>query len=192
MRIKLVSLPVLAFSAGLILTACDAVAEYTVVNGTDQPLITRALFEGDCQLVRGNRADYLPERHVEPFETLLYEDIYGAGIGSQGVKCIQVLTADRRLILAAPYEEGKRYEVAEPTTFADEPAPEISELPKQSGPDQILEGIREEPVQNAIAIGFFLVFFLIGLVLFVGTLAGIAYAAFLTVRRFYRYYRGTS
>lgn len=185
MRIKLVSLATLAFGAGLILTACDAVAEYTVVNGTDQPLITRALFESDCWLVRGNSNDYLTEEAVDPFETYEYLDIFGAGLGSQEVKCVQVLAADRRLILAAPYEEGKRYEVAEPATSFGETAPEISELPKQRGPDQILESIREQPVESAINIAFLLI---------VGgpILAGIAYATFITVRHFYRHCRGTT
>jgi hypothetical protein len=185
MRVKAAALGITGLTLAVVMTACDAVAEYTVVNETDRPLITRALFEGDCQMARGNSADYLPEQQVEPFEAYEFFDIYGAGIGSQGVKCVQVLTSDRRIILAAPYEEGKTYEVKEPVRIIGEPAPEISDLPGQSGPNQILEGIREEPVENAIAIGFFLI--LIG-----GTLAGFFYAIFITVRFFYRHYRGTT
>ncbi len=186
---RLVRLPaalvITALALAVVLTACDAVAEYTLVNETDRPLITRALFESDCEMAGGNSADYLPERQVKPFETYDFFDIYGAGIGSVGVKCVQILTSDRRIILAARYEYGKTYVVKEPVRPIGEPAPEISDLPRQSGPDQIFEGIREKPVKNAIAIGIPLTF--IG-----ATLAGFFYAIFITGRFFYRRYRRTT
>jgi len=170
--------------------ACDAVAEYTVVNHTDRALITRIRFESDCNVVDGNRADYLPEERIKPFETHESYDIYGTGIGGPSAECVQVLTADRRLILGAPYDEGKTYEVEEPVEPAGKPAPKTGELPDQSGPDQILEGIKEHPVQNAIGITVILFLLAMFAFFFGGGLVGLIIAVFLVTRFFYRHYVG--
>lgn len=191
MRINRILLAVSALGLGALLVACDAVAEYTVVNKIDQPLITRVRFESDCEEVGGNRADYLhAEDSIQPFERYRYYDIYGAGIGSPSAKCVQVLTADRRLVLAAPYHEGRAYEVEDPLGLISEPAPQLKQLPDRAGPDQIVEGLREEPVRNAIAIVLLVIGALLFLLFFGGALIGLVIAAFLLGRFFYRHYFG--
>ena len=82
---------------------CDAYVEYTIVNDTDSPLITRPGFE-ECRLKTPNKLDYLEEDVVAPRGQQVYEEVFGV---EQPLKCVEVLAADRAPILAEAYEYQK-------------------------------------------------------------------------------------
>ncbi len=176
---------VCAISALLILAGgCDSVASYTIENKTGSGLITRPSFEENCLLTDGNQADFLPEQTVRPFEQYAYEDIHAAQ--PDGISCVQVLTTDRRMVLAESYKEGRVYTVAEPLTPISDPVPEISELPRQSGLEQHLEQAKEHPLAKGVEIvgwgivlGFWLLFV-------VGLPLGAVVALLILVRRLWR------
>lgn len=110
----------------------DPFINYTVVNNTDSQLITWFM-EERCLVVVGQKGDYLETEHVPPYGTVRYSSFSDA----QG--CIQVLTADRRLIAARDYStsggEGPEIVITEPITTSATVPPE-SALP--SDPDRTL------------------------------------------------------
>src|SRR5437870_1577195 len=102
-KFRLITLVALA-GLGSLVSACDGVAEYSVTNQTSETLITRPVFRDDCSQTGGFRSDYLDEKSVPPMSTTSVEYVYGAGLDT--VRCIQVLTTDRQIVLADEYSTG--------------------------------------------------------------------------------------
>jgi len=130
MRAKRVALAIAALGVLALLTACDWFAEYTVVNETDQELITWALLD-NCDKSVGHREDYLHEKVLCPHDTLDYFWITGTFPPFHEPDCIQVATKDRRVVLSAPYEHGATYTVKEPLQPLTAPIPKQSDLPRE-------------------------------------------------------------
>ena len=150
------------------------------------------LFEDDCMLTAGNQSDYLPEQSIEPFERFLYEDVYGAG--PDGISCVQIMSVDRRILLAEPYKEGRVYTIDDPLTPISDRVPEIADLPIQSASDQHLEDAKERPFAKGlellgwgIVLGLWLLY-LVGLLLILVVPVGAVVALFLIARHFWRGY----
>ena len=153
---RFVSLAAL-LTIGAFFTACDAVVEYTVDNQTNQPLITRAVFEEDCGVTGGLASDYLPEQVIEPNSQSEYAHIYGSG--PDGISCIQVLDVNRRLLLGENYRGGGVYAVTNQLVSSGEPAPDSQTLPEHSDFGQWKEDLSERPSVTVVTL------FGIGLVL---------------------------
>ena len=177
MRARLAALVISGLTLAVVLTACDNFATYTVVNDTSEELITWPLLV-DCKGVVGNKADYLHEEVIRPFETLHYSEVHGEPRPS---KCVQVVTSDRRLVLSEPYEDGGIYTVTTPVQPLGDPIPAQDDLPDRS----VSESLRETPPALLVVWG-------LGLVFGLGVIAAFLFALFLTVRFFYRHYRGTT
>ncbi len=175
MVIRLAVLVITSTIAALFLTACDNFAGYTVINESDKQLITWPFFE-DCGMVVGNKADYLHEEVIEPFERLHYHDVHGK---PRDPKCVQVVTKDRRIVMAERYEDGGTYVVREPLEPRGDPIPERGDLPNRS----FGEMIRETPPVALVAFGLQVMFAL-------GFLVALLFALFITVRFLYRHYGG--
>ena len=149
MRAKQVALAIAALSLLALLTACDWFAEYTVVNETDQELITWALLD-DCDELVGHREDYLHEDVVVPHDTLDYFWITGTFPPFHKPECVQVATKDRRVIFSAPYENGSTYTVREPLQPLAGPIPKQGDLPRQP----FGERFSDSPFLTASTVGF--------------------------------------
>jgi len=132
----------------LLLSACDSIANYSVDNQTDQTLITRALFEDDCSQTGRYRSDYLGEEVVPPKKKTSFEWIYGTDV--ETVHCVQVLSADRRLILAEPYSEGQTYAVTDTGNKGLAVASDPATIPDQGRLDQFKEALKERPFRTAL------------------------------------------
>ena len=131
MRAKQVALAIAALGLLALLTACDWFAEYTVVNETDQELITWPLLD-HCDALVGHREDYLHEDVVMPHDTLDYFWINGPFPDPfADPECVQVATKDRRVVLSAPYEHGATYTVREPLRTLTDPVPKQGDLPRE-------------------------------------------------------------
>lgn len=120
----------------LLMTACDAVAHYTIDNRTDRVLLTWGLRE-KCSDEIGNGDEYLREHSVPPETATRYEEIY-SGFPPY-LQCIQVATYNRQLILSQPFDEGGVYVIEEPITpgvFV----PQTDELPDRSVSESWREG----------------------------------------------------
>ena len=140
MRAKQVALAIAALGLLALLTACDWFAEYTVVNETDQELITWPLLD-HCDALVGHREDYLHEDVVMPHRRLDYFWINGPFPGPFAEpKCVQVATKDRRLILSAPYEHGGTYTVREPLQPLTTPIPKRGDLPREPFGERFSDG----------------------------------------------------
>lgn len=173
MRIRLAALPFAGVGLAVVLTACDNVAEYTVINQTDEQLITWALLE-NCSVGIGNENDYLREETIAPRERHRYFDVFGAPAAAE---CVLVATTERRLVLSEPYEDGGTYTIKEPLQPFGGPIPEQGDLPGQSWPSHFAERLREHP----LATGSWLA-------LVIAVAAAGLFALFITARFFYRYY----
>jgi hypothetical protein len=150
----------------VLLTACDDFIGYTVINETDEELITWPL-EDDCDVVVGHRGDYLDEKVVKPHETYDYSKI----TGPVDPKCVQVATKDRRLVLSEPYEEGGTYTVTEPLQPFSDPIPKKGDLPREP----LSESFEEEPFLVVLTCAVALAFLL-----------GVPVASFMAIRSLYR------
>ena len=170
MRARLAIFVTTAVALTSVLTACDAFADYTVVNRTDEQLLTWALLD-DCSVVVRNEDDYLHEEEIQPQETVNYSEVYSPYLPEPG--CVQVATKDRRLVLAEPYDYGATYTVREPLRPLGERIPEQSELPSESWGEFFSQLPPILYVQLGLAVGF---------------LAAFVFVAFITIRFFYRYY----
>jgi hypothetical protein len=127
MRAKRLALAIAAVGLLALLTACDWFAEYTVINETDQELITWPLLH-HCDVLVGQRGDYLDEDVVMPHSTHDYSYISGQ---FPEPECVQVATKDRRLVLSEPYEYGATYRIREPLQPLSTPIPKESDLPRK-------------------------------------------------------------
>jgi hypothetical protein len=174
MRVKLAALVITALALAVVLTACDAFAEYTVINQTDEELLTWPLLE-DCSVVVGKENDYLHEEVVRPHDRHTYFDAYSPALPEP--RCVQVATMDRQLVLAERYEYGATYTVTEPVRPFGEPIPERGDLPGQS----LGEFFGETPPFYLATLG-------LGILFGLGVIAGFLFALFLIVRFFYRFY----
>ncbi len=169
----------------LLFAGCDGIAQYTLINETQESLITRAVFE-KCGLRNGNQSDYLSEQTVPPATPYQYEDIFG-GAFTETISCVQVMAPDRRMVLQEPYKENGTYTVSDPLQPLGQPLPDVSQLPRQSGLEQIAEKMRDEPLQGSVEIAVVLVVPLAFLAAFI---AGFVYTAVITIRFFYQRYVG--
>ena len=149
MRAKQVALAIVALSLLVLLTACDWFAEYTVVNETDQELITWALLD-DCDELVGHREDYLHEKVVCPHDTLDYFWISGTFPPFPEPDCIQVATKDRRVVFSAPYENGATYTIREPLQPLAGPIPKQGDLPHEPFGERFSDG----PFLTAWMVGY--------------------------------------
>lgn len=177
MRVKLAVLVITALALAVVLTACDNFAEYTVINQTDEELLTWPLLE-DCSVVVGNEDDYLDAEVVKPHERHTYFDAYSPALPEP--TCVQVATMDRQLVLAERYESGATYTVTEPLRPFGEPIPEPGDLPGQS----FGEFFGETPPVYLAMLG-------LGIIFGLGLLVAFLFALLIIVRFFYRHYRGT-
>lgn len=174
MRAKQVALATAALGVLALLTACDWFAEYTVVNETDQELITWALLD-DCDKPVGHREDYLHEKVVCPHDTLDYFWITGTFPPFHKPGCVQVATKDRRIIFSAPYENGATYTVREPLQPLAGPIPKQGDLPHQP----FGERFSDSPFLTASAVG-----------LNSSIVLGAPFAALIAIRFFWAHEKG--
>jgi hypothetical protein len=175
-RVKLAALLILILALPAVLTACDTFAEYTVINETGEELITWPFLE-DCDSVVSDKQDYLHEEVIKPRERHVYFDAYWG----PEAKCVQVVTKERRLVLAERYEYNGTYVVTEPLQPLGDPIPQHSDLPNQSWG----ETLREMP----------LIFFILAPLAFLFAVAFVVACLFGTVdflRFLYRRYMGKS
>jgi hypothetical protein len=178
MRIRLAALIGMAFGATLLLAACDNFVEYTIINDTDQELLTWPFFK-DCGLAASDPDDYFGDKVVKARDRLDYFRIHGRRVDP---KCVQVMTKDRRLVLVEKYEYGGTYIVSEPLQPFGDPIPERDDLPDPSLGDSLRTWVEGPP----LAVAFNMLLMLFGL----GFLAAFAFAVFIIVRFFWRHYVG--
>jgi len=170
MRAKQVALAIAALGLLALLTACDWVAEYTVINETDQELITWPLLH-HCDMLVGHRGDYLDQDTVMPHSTLDYSWIGGP---HPDPECVQVATKDRRIVLSEPYEYGGTYTVTEPLQPLTTPIPKEKDLPRKP----FTEDFTEAPLLTSLM-----------LAVAAGTSAGVVGGTLVGMRFLYRRFR---
>jgi hypothetical protein len=149
MRAKQVALAIAALGLLALLTACDWFAEYTVVNETDQELITWPLLH-HCDVLVGHDGDYLDQDVVMPHSTLDYSYISGQ---FPEPECVQVATKDRRIVLSEPYEYGGTYTVREPLQPLTTPIPKESDLPRKPFTETFMDAPQTMSFGLAVAAG---------------------------------------
>lgn len=103
----------------------DSFVSYTVVNNTDQELLTWHM-SVDCSELIGHRYDYALEERVPPGKRIVYGDAI-SGASKKG--CIQVATTDRRLVFVQRYTLDAVVVISEPLAPISDPVPPIEELP---------------------------------------------------------------
>jgi hypothetical protein len=104
----------------------DWFVEYTVVNDTDVPLITRHM-NHDCSRIAGYRYSYTPTKIVLPHQRLEYHASRGRFTGG----CIQVATTDRRLVQAVEYSSRVVVVVPEDAVPGSVLLPDPKDLPRR-------------------------------------------------------------
>lgn len=169
MRVKQAALALAALGVLALLTACDSFAEYTLINETDEELITWPLLH-HCDKLVGHDGDYLDEDVVMPHGTLEY--FYVSRFPEP--ECVQVATKDRRLVLSEPYEYGGTYTVREPLQPLTDPIPKEKDLPAKP----FTEAFMEAPL-----------FFTLGLAVWAGICLGVVIGTLLAMRFLYRRFR---
>ena len=170
MRAKRVALAFAALGLLALLPACDWFAEYTVVNQTDQELITWPLLH-HCDVLVGHNGDYLDQDTVMPHSTLDYSWIGGP---HPDPECVQVATKDRRIVLSEPYEYGATYTVRQPLKPFTDPIPKEKDLPRKP----FTETFMELPVLTSFM-----------LAVAAGTSAGVVGGTLVGMRFLYRRFR---
>ena len=151
-----------------LLSYCSGgVVQFTVVNETDETVLTWGFYE-KCEDSPGNQQDYFLTERVPPGESFEYE--YGtssqisAPYPNDEVRCVQVADERRRLLLSEPYERGEVYVVTRERRVSEKPLPWPSDLPKQSWHARVAEEVSENPVAYGIfapfLIGSFVMFFI--------------------------------
>jgi hypothetical protein len=130
----------------LLFTACSDPLAYTIVNSTDEALVTWGLHEPCDQLI-SYKDDYEPEQQVPPRQTLRYEDNWGVS----DTKCVQVIDGDGQLAFAAPYE-FERTDVIRSLEPSGVVIPERETLPRQPWIDGVRESFAEKPLQMTFLI----------------------------------------
>jgi len=153
----------------IILPACDSVAEYTVINETDEELITWPLVH-HCDVLVGHNGDYLDQDVVMPHSTFDYFCLSWF----PEPECVQVATKDRRLVLSKPYEYGATYTVREPLEPFTDPIPKEKDLPR----NPFTETFMDDPV-----------FWSLMLAVLVGVSAAVVGGTFVGTRALYRRFR---
>jgi hypothetical protein len=117
--------PLIALS--LLLTACDSFVGYTVTNDTNEDLLAWVFFN-DCENVTGYSDEYDYERAVSAGTTTEVSEVEGAV--PRGDWCLQVVDADRRLVLAEPYDDEHEVLVVIQEPLSRGPTiPQTSDLP---------------------------------------------------------------
>lgn len=145
--------PVIAVLGLLVLlTACDKFIVYTVINETNEELITWPLLD-HCDVLVGHKGDYRHEEVVKPRQTHDYVLVTGPG----EPECVQVATKDRRLVLSEPYEYNGTYTVTEPLQPFSDPIPREGDLPREP----LSESFHEAP-WYVILVGAFTLAILLG------------------------------
>jgi len=121
-RIALFALIVVATS--MFVSSCDNFVEYTVVNDTDQDLLTWASTR-DCGAGVGKKEDYT-ETEVVPRRSTYH---YGHS-NFEPLQCAHVATIDRRLVLSDDRtNHGATFTITEPVSPQGDPIPERNQLP---------------------------------------------------------------
>ena len=174
MPVRLAVLATMALLLAIGLTACDNFAEYTVINETDEELLTWPLLEG-CGDSPAQEEDYLHTDTIEPHQTHHYFDAYSPAIPEPG--CVQVATMDRRLVLSEPYEYGGTYRISKPLRPFGNPVPNPDDLPHESW----RESLRET---HPFYIALLPVMAIFGLAI----IGASAFGLMVTVRHFWRFY----
>lgn len=110
----------------------DTQIAYTVVNGTDQTVVTWHL-DHDCSVLIGHRGDYGPTKTIPARTTMRHVHVSQGGRG-----CIQVATSDRQIVKIQKYTDDAVVRVSEPVTPLTEPVPEGDDLsrPPLLSPDE--------------------------------------------------------
>jgi hypothetical protein len=170
MRTRQALLFIVALGLLVVLPACDWFAEYTVINETDEELITWPLLH-HCDVLVGQNGDYLDEDVVMPHSTL---DYFYVGGPFPEPECVQVATKDRRLVLSEPYEYGATYTVREPLEPFTDPIPKEKDLPRKPFTETFMDAPQWTSFMLAVA---------------VGVSAGIIGATFVGTRFLYRRFR---
>jgi hypothetical protein len=109
-----------------VLAACDFFVDYTVINQTDEDLLTFGLY-APCDATQKYRDDYMGPERVPARGSYRYD-----GVTGDDVKCAQVTTLDRRLVLSAKPGLGSVYVIREPLNASNTPEPEPGSLPRRS------------------------------------------------------------
>ncbi|MEX0682201.1 MAG: hypothetical protein WD904_01250 [Dehalococcoidia bacterium] len=132
----------------LLLTACDAFLEFTVVNESGLPLIARVL-EESCDESSLNKSDIVAEDRVPADGNLEYFES-GAYFGG---RCVQVYKENGELVLAEKYEYSALYTVpANPPVIGYVQTTDV--LPKQRWLHSQWEWLSDQPVQFLLVWGF--------------------------------------
>ena len=121
-----------AFTTAALLSGCvgDSFAEYTVVNDTDQDLLTWATTHG-CDAGVGNKEDYTDAELVPRHSTFHY-----GKANFETLRCTYVATIDRRIVLTDERtNHGATFTITEPVSPHGGPVPEADQLPGRTWPD---------------------------------------------------------
>ncbi len=138
----------LMLAAPLLLTACDGVAEFTVVNVSSQEVVIWA-FRGRCEAPPTHREDYYAQKAVRPGENAAYSTI----VSGEGPGCVQATTRDGRLVVNEPYERGATLTLREPLPILEGAAASPADLPGGSFFQYQRESFRESPLGFSLMLG---------------------------------------
>jgi hypothetical protein len=172
---RMATLALTAIGFGAFLTACDSYAVYTVINQTDEELITWPFFE-DCGGRVDDNMDVLSGEVVQPHT----QHDYSAWLAGGPPECVHVANLDRRIVLAEEYHHGATYVVKPPLQPSGDPVPKQDDLPNQSLGDSLRSWVEGPP----LVVAFNMLLVLFGL----GVLAAFAITIFIIVRFFWRHY----
>src|SRR6266498_4003164 len=111
MRLPALVFASLAIPLSLIVTGCDAFADYRISNRTSQRLVTWPSFD-ECDRISPGSNKGLSEEDVPPHETYGYTRSFAPWIDEP--KCIVVTTLDRRLVQLTHYEYGASAAIDDP------------------------------------------------------------------------------
>ncbi len=151
-------------------TACDTFLDYTVVNETNQSLLTWPIYHANCDTAEARQQ--LDVAQIGPYETF----DYSSATRADDPDCIVVATLDKRPVLIAEYGYADRYVVSDPVNPTGESLPELAEPTDPRGWDLFFDLFTDtHPIAAAIWAMFFL-----------GLLGGISYVIVYSAIQLYR------
>jgi hypothetical protein len=112
--------------AAIVSSACDSWVNYTVVNRSQQDLLTWAVSKR-CHEPATTRQDFTETARVPAGETYQYD-----GRTGKTPRCVQVATIDRRLVVEEPHIYGMTVAVEDPVRPFGEPIPQPEDLASKS------------------------------------------------------------
>jgi hypothetical protein len=125
--VRLLAMAILLAAIGIMASACDYWADFTIVNASQHGVLTWVTYRSCDAPGFGRRDDYSSPATVAPNSTYHY-----SGRTAADPKCIQVTTTERRLVVSRAAQMGVTITIHDPVQPVGDPIPQRGSLPQQT------------------------------------------------------------